>query len=274
MNPLIITCDLPVPSRSTAVAARRLLATARDLTRQGAAVLRLPATMDGALWRSVVPALQSEGAVVEAAFFGNAPWAAADANFTEAAPDMASLILNDEDVALTSGKTLHTHHSLSEMRDVARHLNDLGIPASFQLSHTGASWALDHLISSALAQPPYWCTLAFASRGSVWSPPTPAEYEARRLLLPPASEHAVFAATGRGGGRPGPAGKLVAYAVARGAHVRVGVIEALWDERQNPRRAPLVQWVADLGWAVGRPAASFGETRNLLGLTVAEPLTP
>ncbi len=178
--------------------------------------------------------------------------------FTEGA-DMISIIASHHDEAFVGVDTnvLHTRQELEEYALLCRRHT---VKPEFEIWHAGSVWNLQYLIDHGLLDAPYVTTLFFGWPGGTWSPPTLAEYLARRAQLP---EGAVATVSVMGPGQV----PLLAAAISQGDHVRVGT-EDLPYGRDGAVVAThqLVGEVAELARAMGRRIATPDEARAALGI--------
>lgn len=183
-----------------------------------------------------------------------------------AKPDMLSTTMNDNDHHW-NGKNFHAHHSRPEMEEIARFCQDNGIVQEYEIFHAGGIYNLNHLISLGLAKPPYWVNMPFAANGSVWSPPSSQEYNHRVSMLPEGARYHTTVFTGaKGSADVYDQNRLLAYSIAAGGHVRVGVEDCPYIEAGVPAEsnAQLVGKIADMARQISRPIATVAEARTMV----------
>jgi 3-keto-5-aminohexanoate cleavage enzyme len=173
--------------------------------------------------------------------------------------DMISIILNHHDEAFAELDCMKLH-SKQELEEYARLCRKYRVAPEFEVWHAGSIWNLNHLIKKRLLAKPYITTLFFGWPGGTWSPPTIEEYLYRRRLMPP--ECAVTVSIMHEDQM-----KVLAAAVLQGDHVRVGTED--YPYTKNGKRAKtheLVEEIAGISRALGRPVATVREARKILGL--------
>ena len=178
--------------------------------------------------------------------------------FTECA-DMISIIASHHDEAFVGVET-NVLHTRDELGEYARLCRTHKVKPEFEIWHAGSVWNVQYLIDHGLLDPPYVTTLFFGWPGGTWSPPTLAEYLARRAQLP---EGAVATVSVMGPEQV----PLLAAAISQGDHVRVGT-EDLPYGRDGAVVAThqLVAEVAELARAMGRRIATPAQARAALGI--------
>jgi 3-keto-5-aminohexanoate cleavage enzyme len=173
--------------------------------------------------------------------------------------DMISIITSHHDEAFAE-LDVHVLHPREELEEYARLSREYGVKLELETWHTGSIWNINWMIERGLLDPPYFTSIFFGWPGGSWSPPTVDEYLNRRRSLP-SDCVATVSAMGEEQFR------LVVAAVTLGDHVRVGTEDFPFDRHGNP--APthqLVEQIADVARAVGRPIASPDQAREIVGL--------
>jgi 3-keto-5-aminohexanoate cleavage enzyme len=174
-------------------------------------------------------------------------------------PDMISIILGHHDEAFTQVET-SALHSRQELTEYCRLNHETGVIPEFEVWHTGSIWNLNYLIKRDLVKPPYVTTLFFGWPGGTWSPPTVEEYLYRRKLMPPGSLCAV-SIMGKG------QREILTAAILMGDHVRVGTEDQPFNHSGDTASThELVQEVAGIARAIGRPLATIEQARQMIGL--------
>jgi 3-keto-5-aminohexanoate cleavage enzyme len=174
-------------------------------------------------------------------------------------PDMLSIILNHHDEAFTETECL-VLHSRQELAEYARLDEEYGVIAEFEVWHAGSIWNLRYLIEQGLIQPPYVTTLFFGWPGGTWSPPTLEEYRYRRKLMP---EGCVCNVSIMGEGQK----EIIAAAILSGDHVRVGTEDQPFNRAEEAATThELVKETAEVARVLGRPLATLGQARQMIGL--------
>jgi 3-keto-5-aminohexanoate cleavage enzyme len=177
--------------------------------------------------------------------------------FTHGA-DEISIILGHHDEAFT-GLDVYALHPRTELLEYCRLSRKRRVLLELEVWSTGHLWNLDWLIKRRAIGKPYVTTLFFGWPGGQWSPPTIREYMSRREHVPDGSFVTVSVM--------GPEQRdIIAAAIVNGDHVRVGTEDYPYDRRG--KIAPthrLVKEVAEVSRSLGRPVASPGDARKLLG---------
>jgi len=174
-------------------------------------------------------------------------------------PDMLSIILSHHDEAFTRVETL-VLHSRQELTEYAQLNGEYGVIPEFEVWHAGSIWNLNYLIERGLVKPPYVTTLFFGWPGGTWSPPTVEEYLYRRRLMPPGCLCAVSI---MGEGQR----EILTAAILMGDHVRVGTEDSPFNHSGVAASThELVQEVAEIARAIGRPLATIEQARQMIGL--------
>jgi 3-keto-5-aminohexanoate cleavage enzyme len=174
-------------------------------------------------------------------------------------PDMISIILGHHDEAFARVET-SVLHSRQELAEYCRLNRQYEVIPEFEVWHAGSVWNLNYLIERDLVKPPYVTTLFFGWPGGTWSPPTVEEFLYRRRLMPPGCLCAV-SIMGQG------QREILTTAILMGDHVRVGTEDHPFNHSGDtvPTHA-LVQEVAEIAGALGRPLATIEQARQMIGL--------
>jgi 3-keto-5-aminohexanoate cleavage enzyme len=177
----------------------------------------------------------------------------------EKGADMISIITSHHDEAFAE-LDVHVLHPREELEEYARLSREHGVKLELETWHTGSIWNINWMIERGLLDPPYFTSIFFGWPGGSWSPPTVDEYLDRRRNLPPDCV-ATVSAMGEQQFR------LLVAAITLGDHVRVGTEDFPFDRHGNvvPTHQ-LVEQIADVARAVGRPIASPAQARQLVGL--------
>jgi len=172
--------------------------------------------------------------------------------------DMISIILNHHDEAFAEVEC-NVLHTKEELAGYAAACTKYGIRPEFEVWHSGSIWNLNYLIGKGLLKRPYITTLFFGWPGGTWSPPTIEEYLYRRKQMP---EGCVCTVSIMHESQM----KIVTTAIVQGDHVRVGTEDYPFNRRGDiASTSELVEEAADIARAIGRPIATAGEARAMLG---------
>ena len=185
----------------------------------------------------------------------NVSSAAARAEVLSLRPDMASLTLG-------SNNFLHqaSVNAPDTIRSLAAEMKRRGIHPELEAFEPGMVTFGRRLAEEGLVPERCWINLLLGSPGT--APLTPAILAAFLSEVPRGWTWALA-----GIGRHQLDATLLA--VATGGHVRVGLEDNVWFDRERTRpatNAALVQRVADLAELAGRPLATPAQARALLGL--------
>ena len=160
---------------------------------------------------------------------------------------------------------VHYDHPRSELELYARHLREAGVKPAWEVWHLGGLWNLDYLAQRGLLDEPVWLNLFFGTPGGSWSPPTVEEITHRIAHLPAGAPYLVAAR-----GTAGPLGqtRMLAFAILKGGHVRLGTQDIPYYSDGVPAasNAELVGRMARIAAELGREVATPDETRRILGL--------
>lgn len=173
-----------------------------------------------------------------------------------ARPDMASLTLGSNNFVQQASV-----NAPDTIRGLASRMQERGIKPELEVFEPGMLTFGHYLAEKGLIQRPWYVNVLLGNLGT--SPATPGALGAFQALLPPES---VFSVAGIG--RFQTAANMLG--IAAGGHVRVGLEDNIWWDRDrttlatNPRLVERVRRMADVA---ERPIATPLETRTLLGLT-------
>ncbi|HEY7460532.1 MAG TPA: 3-keto-5-aminohexanoate cleavage protein [Gemmatimonadota bacterium] len=172
-----------------------------------------------------------------------------------ARPDMASLTLTSLDFA--GGPSLNAPDMVIRL---AEKMAANGIKPELECFDFGMVNAAHLIIRKGLARPPYYFNLLLGSRYSV---PATARHLANLVADLPPGAH--WAAAGIGLFQL----PMNTLAIAMGGHCRVGLEDNLYldfQRRELATNAALVERLARISAAFGRPLASRARAREMLGL--------
>lgn len=177
----------------------------------------------------------------------------------EQGADMISIIISHHDEAFV-GLDVHVLHPREELVEYAELSRRYGVKLELETWHTGSIWNLRHMIEAGVADGPHFTSIFFGWPGGTWSPATVDEYLARRRALP---EDCVATVSAMGEEQF----PLLVHAILNGDHVRVGTEDYPYDRHgaAAPTHA-LVEQIADVARAVGRPIATPDQAREIIGL--------
>ena len=194
----------------------------------------------------------------------------------EERPDMVSVGLGCHDYQF-GDREVHMSHARSEYVRYAELCVATAVRPEFELFHLGNLWNFHYVIEHARVQPerPYWFSLFLGVRGGSWSPPTTEELNHRLSYLPEGCNWQVVPRTGvKGDVTIETHRQLLAYALLRGGHVRVGIEDNpyLREGVKADSSAQLVEQVVDLARSLGREVATPDEARTIIGLSPLPPV--
>jgi 3-keto-5-aminohexanoate cleavage enzyme len=233
-----------------------LIEEAKLCEQAGARVLHIHAEYD---WAGAISAVRAETEMLVQCGMSSLQIEQRMAVLTAGA-DMISIILSHHDEAFAE-LDVHVLHPREELAEYARLSTRHGVRLELEVWHTGSIWNLSYLIEHALLEPPYITTLFFGWPGGSWSPPTVEEYLYRRSYMP---EGSVVTVSAMGETQI----DLLAAAILHGDHIRVGTEDHPYDVEGAPRAThELVAEAAELAQHLGRPIATAGAARNVVGLT-------
>ncbi len=174
--------------------------------------------------------------------------------------DMLSVIASHHDEAFAEGIETNVLHTRSELQSHADACARHGVRIEFEIWHTGSIWNLAYLIQHGIIQPPFVTTMFFNWPGGTWSPADVEEYLHRRRYMP---QESVITVSIMGEGQM----ELIACALAKGDHVRVGTEDNPYNRKGNivPTHE-LVREVAETARSMGRPVATPATARRILGI--------
>lgn len=173
--------------------------------------------------------------------------------------DMMSIIISHHDEAF-AGLDVYKLHSREELAEYMRLCQQYGVKPELEVWNTGSIWNMNWLIEHDLLKPPYFATLFFGWPGGQWSPATVEEYMYRRKRMP---EGSIVNVSIMGKEQM----EIVAAAIANGDHIRIGTEDYPYDLSGSIASThELVAAAAELSRAMGRPIATTGEARQILGL--------
>jgi uncharacterized protein (DUF849 family) len=188
----------------------------------------------------------------------------------EAHPEMLSITLSDND---HYGRDC-IHRDRDDMIELAQFCLDHGIAPEWEIFNAGAVWNLLYLIKNGLARPPYFINLTLYPEGSGWSPRLTSEIDHRVSLLPEQSVwHLVAFARAEAEPvvepiTPDEHTRLLCHAILRNGGIRTGKEDRPLLAEGVPAKtnAELIRPIAELSEALGRPVATPGQGRELLGI--------
>ena len=170
-------------------------------------------------------------------------------------PELASLTLGS--------LNFPTQASVTEpdmIRRLADRMLERGITPEIELFDLGMADYLGYLVEREILQPPYYVNVLLGSRGTLSA--SAFNLAAVVRSLPP---EAIWSATGIGRYQL----DVNTLALAMGGHVRVGLEDNLWLDRQRTVLADnesLVRRVVSIGATLERPPATPDEARATIGL--------
>ncbi len=259
MDPLIIvatpnTCwlkpEVQFPATPDAIAREAALC-----RQHGASVLHIHAEGQ---WIEVIRAVRGAADIIVQSGMSSLEIPERMDSFTERS-DMISIILNHHDEAFARLDCLKLH-SKQELEEYAGLCATYGVAPEFEVWHAGSIWNLNYLIDKNLLKPPYITTLFFGWPGGTWSPPTVEEYLYRKRLLPRGAAVTVSI-------MHEDQMKILAAAVLEGDHVRVGTEDYPYTRAGRLAEThELVEEIASISRSLGRPIATTGQARHILGL--------
>jgi uncharacterized protein (DUF849 family) len=173
-----------------------------------------------------------------------------------AKPDMASLTLGSNNFVQQASV-----NSPETIRGLAARMAERGIKPELEVFEPGMLTFGHYLAEKGLIEHPWYVNVLLGNLGT--SPATPGALGAFLALLPPES---VFAVAGIG--RYQAAANMLG--IAAGGHVRVGLEDNIWWDRERTTlatNAHLVERVRRMAEIAERRIATPAETRALLGLT-------
>jgi 3-oxoadipate:acetyl-CoA acetyltransferase len=178
-----------------------------------------------------------------------------------ARPDMASLTLGSNNFP---GQV--SANAPDTIKDLALRMRDRGIRPELEAFEPGMVAYGRHLLERGVLEEPCYLNVILGGQGT--APLTPAVLAGFLSLVPDAWTWAL-------GGIGRAQIDTSAMAVAAGGHVRIGLEDNLWldrDRRHLATNAEMVERVAELAQLSDRPLATPGQVRERLGLArVASP---
>jgi 3-keto-5-aminohexanoate cleavage enzyme len=143
---------------------------------------------------------------------------------------------------------------------LAGRMRQHGVHPEIECFEAGHVWNALRLIDDGLLDPPHWFQFVLGVRGG--SPPTVKQLVHLTEMLPPGAHWSVCG-IGRGQLPLGLA------AMAMGGHVRTGLEDNVYYHRGElaTSNAQLVERLVRIAREIGRPVATPGQTRTLLGLS-------
>jgi 3-keto-5-aminohexanoate cleavage enzyme len=221
----------------------------------GAAILHMHAE---GRWSQTIDALRAESDLILQCGMSSLPIPERMDVFEKHA-DMISIILSHHDEAFAE-LDVHVLHPREELGEYASLSRQYGVKLELETWHTGSIWNMRYMIEHGLLDAPYFTSLFFGWPGGSWSPATIEEYRYRKANLPSdcmatvsiMGEHQMT---------------VLAAAISQGDHVRVGTEDHPFDVAGTP--APthvLVQQIAEIARALGRPVAVPEQAREMIGL--------
>jgi 3-keto-5-aminohexanoate cleavage enzyme len=274
MDPLIITCTCGRigPGRDSKHTAAAVAESAYEAWKAGASIVQVRAVSQSADsgvsgprtnlqdWIDLRDRIREKCDVI--LHFGVAAMTVDERiQVLELGPDLASFLLGNHDLKHETGGNLYAMRTREDnVRLAEAHLR-LGVKPEFEVFQSGQTWNLRYVLDRVQVPQPLWCTLFFGWPGGEWSPPTPAELEARVGLLPEGARYTTSVI--------GDEQTIIsALSIARGGNVRVG-----FGDYANYRpgvpgesNAQFVSRIVRLADELSRPVATPAQTRALLGL--------
>jgi uncharacterized protein (DUF849 family) len=178
----------------------------------------------------------------------------------DAKPDMASLTLGSNNFRVEA--SMNPPDVISEL---ARRMQLAGIKPEFEVFEPGMIGFGQHLLEKGLVEEPCYVNILLGNPGS--SSATPVSLAAFLAQTPKRWTWGLA-----GIGREQLDANLMA--IAAGGHVRVGLEDNIWWDRDRTRLATnveLVERISAQAKLAGRPLASPSEVRERLGLPAATP---
>ena len=173
--------------------------------------------------------------------------------------EMVSIILNHHAEAFAE-VDCNMLHTLEELVEYAEACREYGVKPEFEVWHSGSIWNLNRLIERNLLDAPYITTLFFGWPGGTWSPPTVEEYLYRRKMMPENCACTVSIMDEK-------QMDILVAAIMNGDNVRVGTEDYPYDRSGKVCAThELVAEIADISRKLGRPIATAGDARNILGI--------
>ena len=173
--------------------------------------------------------------------------------------DMISVIANhhDEAFAQLNNNILHTREEMEEYIALSQ---KYGTVIEWEVWHTGSIWNLNYLIEKGLLKAPIVTTFFIGWPGGTWSPATIEEYMYRRKYMPKGCTVNVSVMDKN-------RIEILTAAILMGDHVRVGTEDYPFLKDGRPGKThEIVQEVADLAKALGRPLATIEEAKEMTGV--------
>jgi 3-keto-5-aminohexanoate cleavage enzyme len=209
-------------------------------------------------WSEAIDALRDETSLIVQCGMSSLPIPERMEVFEKRA-DMISIITSHHDEAFAE-LDVHVLHPREELAEYAELSRKHGVKLELETWHTGSIWNIEWMIQRGLLDPPYFTSIFFGWPGGSWSPPTVEEYLHRRRSLPRECV-ATVSAMGEEQFR------LLVAAITLGDHVRAGTEDFPFDRHGNPATThELVEQIAAVAHAVGRPVASPDQAREITGL--------
>ncbi len=178
----------------------------------------------------------------------------------ESGTDMLSVIASHHDEAFAGDVETNVLHTRSELQSYADTCARYAVRIEFEIWHTGSIWNLAYLIQHGMIQPPFVTTMFFNWPGGTWSPADIEEYLHRRRYMP---KDSVITVSIMGEGQL----ELIACALARGDHVRVGTEDNPYSRSGSiVPTYELVREAAEMARSMGRSIATPAMARQMLGI--------
>jgi 3-keto-5-aminohexanoate cleavage enzyme len=232
-----------------------LVEEAERCERAGAAILHFHGER---YWTEAIAALRARTELIVQCGMSSLPIPERMEVFEQGA-DMISIITSHHDEAFV-GLDVHKLHPREELAEYAELSRRYGVKLELETWHTGSIWNIEWMIERGLIDAPYFASIFFGWPGGSWSPPTVDEYLHRRRNLPGECV-ATVSAMGEEQFR------LLVAAITLGDHVRVGTEDHPFDRFGQPAAThELVEQIADVARAVGRPIATPEQAREITGL--------
>jgi 3-keto-5-aminohexanoate cleavage enzyme len=182
-------------------------------------------------------------------------------------PDMMSYAFNPHDEFFQPDPAypaveMYALHPRDELEEFTRAALEHGVKPEVECFYTGAFWNLEFIRRRGLLENPVWATLFFGWQGGAWTPPTHDAVLYMHRHLPENVNWNVSIMD------PATQWKLIPLVIAIGGHVRVGWEDNPYLPSGEPAttNAELVQVVVEMAERIGRPVATPGQAREIVGL--------
>jgi uncharacterized protein (DUF849 family) len=241
---------------------------ARRVQDAGASIIHLHARnadqspcYDGAVYRDLVGAVReacSDMIVCVSLSGRHVPSVDVRAAALDSLPDMASLTLGSMNFAKQSSV-----NSPEVIRELASRIYEADAVPEMEVFEAGFINFANYLISKKTLRPPYYFNLIFGALGAA-----PLDLIGLGHMVTMLPKDSIWAVGGLGQYQL----DANVMAIAAGGHVRVGVEDNIYFDREKTQLADNLQLVgrlARIGREMGRPPATASEARQLIGLPKA-----